>query len=98
MSLSAEKLAALLASIQALTTALKAQLDTKLDATAQAVDSAKLDGKTLAEITSDLNAASADDLAALQTLVETFNARTDNPHAVTKAQVELGNVDNFATA
>lgn len=25
-------------------------------------------------------------------------SRTDNPHAVTKAQVSLGNVDNFATA
>lgn len=31
-------------------------------------------------------------------LVDTHEARKDNPHAVTKAQVGLGNVDNYLTA
>lgn len=45
----------------------------------------------LASSNSDAIAAVAADLAA-------HKARTDNPHGTTKAQVGLGNVDNYATA
>lgn len=98
MSLSAEKLTALLQSIAAFSAALATRLEGKLDLTGTAANSLKFEGKTLAEIKAELNSASADDLAALQALVNTFIARTDNPHNVTKEQVGLGLVDNFGTA
>lgn len=98
MSIDAAKLALLLTAISNFSTTLKGRLDGKLDINAQAVDSALLEGKTLAEIQSligdDINAA----IALLQQELAAFVARRDNPHAVTAEQVGLGNVPNFAAA
>lgn len=98
MNLTPEKLAALLQSIAAFNTALKTQLGLKLGINEKAGDTSKFEGKTLAEVTADILAASGAELDALELIVTTFIARTDNPHAVTKAQVGLGLVDNFGTA
>jgi hypothetical protein len=37
-------------------------------------------------------------IGTVQTNLNTHTSRTDNPHAVTKAQVGLGSVDNYPTA
>lgn len=88
--------------------------------TRKAVDSFRLEGKTLAEVMSYVlagTAANADKfagktyeevvaaltgegsaLADVQASFEAFMARRDNPHQVTKAQVGLGDVQNFGIA
>lgn len=98
MSLDAQKLAALLAALGSFNVALRNRLDNKLDITAQAADSLKLGGKTLAEVQQIIGDDAAAQLATLNDEFEAFIARQDNPHNVTKAQVGLGNVDNFGTA
>jgi hypothetical protein len=98
MNLTPEKLASLLQSIAAFNTALKTQLGLKLGINEKAGDTSKFDGKTLAEVTAEINAATGVELDALELIVNTFIARRDNPHVVTKAQVGLGLVDNFGTA
>lgn len=96
MSIDVAKLSLLLTAISNFSSTLKGRLDSKLDITAQAVDSALLEGKTLAEIQSligdDINAA----IALLQQELAAFIARRDNPHEVTAEQVGLGLVPNFA--
>lgn len=96
MSIDVAKLSLLLTAISNFSSTLKGRLDSKLDITAQAVDSALLEGKTLAEIQSligdDINEA----ITLLQGELAAFIARRDNPHAVTAEQVGLGNVPNFA--
>ncbi len=64
-----------------------------------AADSAKLEGKTLAEVTALGAAASQDAIDALAADLAAFIARRDNPNQVTKAQVGLGSVVDagFAT-
>lgn len=103
--------AALKASIQRFVTAVSNQ---------DALNSLKLDGKTLAEVTQLIlagTAANADKfngmtyeqvlasitgegsvLAGLQDQLDAFIARRDNPHEVTKEQVGLGSVENYAVA
>lgn len=49
---------------------------------------------SVAEIVSATDAS----VAAVQAELDTHEARTDNPHSVTKAQVGLGNVDNTSDA
>ena len=98
MTLDAQKLAQLLASIASFSAALKSQLAGKLDLTDAAADTVLFEGKTLAQIKAEIEAVSDADLAVLQAQVDTFIARRDNPNQVTKAQVGLGLVDNFATA
>lgn len=96
MSLDPTKLALLLASLSNFSTTIKDRLDAKLNAIDTAVNSAKLEGKTLAEIQSligdDINAA----LAILEADFTAFVARRDNPHEVTAEQVGLGLVANYA--
>ena len=98
MSLDPTKLALLLASLSNFSTTIKDRLDAKLNAIDTAVNSAKLEGKTLAEIQSligdDINAA----LAILEADFAAFVARRDNPHEVTAEQVGLGLVANYAPA
>lgn len=98
MTLDAQKLAQLLASIASFSAALKSQLAGKLDLTDAAADTVLFEGKTLAQIKAEIEAVTDADLAVLQGQVTAFIARRDNPHQVTKAQVGLGLVDNFATA
>jgi hypothetical protein len=98
MNLTPEKLASLLQSIAAFNTALKTQLGLKLGTTERAADSSKLEGKTLAQITTEIQGSTGAELDALELIVNAFIARRDNPHVVTKAQVGLDKVDNFATA
>lgn len=98
MTLDAQKLAQLLASIASFSAALKSQLAGKLDLTDAAADTVLFEGKTLAQIKAEIEAVSDADLAVLQAQVDAFIARRDNPNQVTKAQVGLGLVDNFATA
>lgn len=98
MSLDVQKLTALLTSISAFNVTLRARLETKLEANATAADSAKLNGKTLTEILTDLDAASQTQLQALSADLTAFMARQDNPHNVTKAQVGLGDVQNYGVA
>jgi len=98
MSLDVAKLTALLASISSFNTTLRSRLETKLEATAQAVDSARLEGKTLQEILTGLDAATVTQLNALSADLTAFMARQDNPHNVTAAQVGLGDVPNYAAA
>lgn len=45
-----------------------------------------------------VSVASAAAVTAAQSDIDTHEARTDNPHSVTKAQVGLGNVDNTSDA
>ncbi|MNP89191.1 hypothetical protein D3C85_15950 [compost metagenome] len=98
MSLDAQKLADLLTALGTFNAAIRQRLDTKLGANDTAVDSNKLGGMTLAQVQALIGDAAAADLAALSAEFDAFVARTDNPHAVTKAQVGLGDVDNFGTA
>lgn len=98
MNLTPEKLASLLQSIAAFNAALKTQLGLKLGINEKAGDTSKFEGKTLAEVTAEINAATGAEIDALELIVNAFIARRDNPHAVTKAQVNLGNVDNYGTA
>lgn len=98
MSLDAQKLTDLLTALASFNAAIRGRLDGKLDINAVAFDSNKLGGKTLAEVQALIGDAAAADLAALNAEFEAFIARQDNPHNVTKAQVGLGNVDNFGTA
>lgn len=98
MSLDAQKLTDLLTALASFNAAIRGRLDNKLDINAVAFDSNKLGGKTLAEVQALIGDAAAADLAALNAEFEAFIARQDNPHNVTKAQVGLGNVDNFGTA
>jgi len=98
MSLDAQKLTDLLTALASFNAAIRGRLDGKLDINAVAFDSNKLGGKTLAEVQALIGDAAAADLAALNAEFVAFIARQDNPHNVTKAQVGLGNVDNFGTA
>lgn len=98
MNLSPEKLASLLLSIGAFNSALKTQLGLKLGSNERAADSSLLEGKTLAQIKTEIEGATGAELDALELIVNTFIARRDNPHAVTKAQVGLGLVENFGAA
>lgn len=98
MSLDVQKLTALLSSISAFNVTLRQRLETKLDANGTAVNAEKLGGQTLTEILTNLDAASRTQLEALSADLTAFMARRDNPHAVTKEQVGLGNVQNFGTA
>jgi hypothetical protein len=98
MSLDVQKLTALLTSISTFNVTLRSRLETKLDANGTAANAEKLGGQTLAEILTDLDAASQTQLQALSDELAAFIARRDNPHAVTKEQVGLGNVQNFGTA
>lgn len=98
MTLDTEKLTQLLASISGFSAALKARLEGKLDLTGTAADSTLFEGKTLAQIKTEIESAAGEDLAAIQTALDTFIAREDNPHNVTKTQVGLGNVSDFGIA
>lgn len=98
MNLTPEKLASLLQSIAAFNTALKTQLGLKLGINEKAGDTSKFEGKTLAEVTAEINGATGAEIDALELIVNAFIARRDNPHVVTKAQVGLGLVDNYGTA
>jgi hypothetical protein len=98
MNLSPEKLASLLQSIAAFNVALKTQLGLKLGKNEVAADTTLFEGKTLAEITGAINAATALEIDALELIINNFIARRDNPHQVTAAQVGLGLVANFGTA
>lgn len=98
MNLTPEKLASLLQSIAAFNSALKTQLGLKLGINEKAGDTSKFEGKTLAEVKAEIEGATGAELDALELIVNAFIARRDNPHAVTKAQVGLDKVDNFATA
>lgn len=98
MTLNTEKLNLLLAAIATFNSTIRSQLDGKLAVDGVAQNSDRLGGKTLAEI----QALIGDDLEpAVQQLSSDFAAfiaRRDNPHAVTKAQVGLGDVENFGVA
>ena len=98
MTLDTAKLTQLLNSIAQFSAALKTQLGTKLGKTEQAVDSKLLEGKSLAEIQTLINTYSDAQLKQVSDALAAFIARRDNPNQVTKAQVGLGLVDNFATA
>lgn len=98
MTLDTAKLTQLLNSIAQFSAALKTQLGTKLGKTEQAVDSKLLEGKSLAEIQTLINTYSDAQLKQVSDALTAFIARRDNPNQVTKAQVGLGLVDNFATA
>jgi hypothetical protein len=63
-----------------------------------AANATLLDGKTYAEVITAASSGNSADIDALEAALATFIARTDNPHNVTKAQVGLGDVANFATA
>lgn len=98
MNLSPEKLAELLTSLAAFSTALKTQLGLKLGKDEKAGDAAKLEGKTLAEVIAQAAGSTGADLDALELVVNAFIARRDNPHVVTKEQVGLGLVENYKPA
>lgn len=87
------QLRALLASIAALPDALNLALNTRT-----APNSLKLAGKTLDEIRAAIKTATDADIKVVSDLLAAFIARRDNPHAVTKAQVGLDLVENFAVA
>lgn len=98
MPLSPERLTQLLQSIAAFNAALKIQLGLKLGKTERAADSSLFEGKTLAQVKSEITSATDAEIDALEGVLNAFIARRDNPHAVTKAQVGLDKVDNFGTA
>ncbi len=98
MSLDPTKLALLLASLSNFSTTIKSRLDGKLNAIDTAVNSAKLEGKTLAEIQTLIGGDISAALAVLEADFAAFIARRDNPHEVTAAQVGLGNVANYSVA
>lgn len=85
--------------------AFAAELKTKLDATAANADSAtyaensgKLEGLTLNEVVELIAGTTGLTIQDVQTSLDDFIARRDNPHMVTAEQIGLGLVDNFATA
>lgn len=98
MTLDTQKLTLLLTSIHNFQVALKTQLALKLGTNDKAADTFLFEGKTLAQVTAQIQALSKADVDALSAIVTAHNADKNNPHAVTKAQVGLGLVDNFATA
>lgn len=63
-----------------------------------AANATLFDGKTYAEVITAATSGNAAEIDALEAAFATFIARTDNPHAVTKAQVGLGSVENFGIA
>jgi hypothetical protein len=98
MPLSPERLAQLLQSIAAFNAALKIQLGLKLGKTERAADSSLFEGKTLAQVKAEITSATDAEIDALETILNAFIARRDNPHQVTKAQVGLDKVENYAPA
>lgn len=87
------KLQLLIASISTLLTKVNTAINTRT-----APDSEKLGGKTLVELQTELGQVTQAELDALSSALATFIARTDNPHAVSAAQVGLGNVLNAGFA
>jgi hypothetical protein len=63
-----------------------------------AEDSGKLEGLTLNEVVELIAGTTGLTIQDVKDSLDAHNARVDNPHAVTAAQVGLGNVDNFASA
>ncbi len=98
MSLDTQKLELLLTALSNFSGVIKERLDGKLNIVDQAADSAKLDGKTLAEIQTLIGGDISAALSDLEAQFAAFIARTDNPHAVTAEQVGLGLVANYAVA
>lgn len=66
--------------------------------TNNARNASKLENKTLDEIVQLISGATNSTLAEVETALNTFIARNDNPHQVTKVQVGLGSLQNFAVA
>lgn len=64
----------------------------------QAGDAATLEGQTLDQIVLLIAGEAGLKTSDVRDQLTTFAARTDNPHAVTKAQVGLGNVQDFGMA
>lgn len=61
-------------------------------------DAATLEGLTLNQVVDLIRGATLSTTADVETFLNAFIARQDNPHNVTKAQVGLGDVQNFAIA
>lgn len=83
--------------ILAFTSELKTQLQNASSAD-YAANSGKLEGLTLNEVVELIAGTTGLTIQDVQDSLDTFIARSDNPHGVTATQVGLGLVDNFATA
>lgn len=68
-------------------------INNKLGKTETAADSAKLEGKTKAQVIAEAQSGLATDAA-----LASHTSNTANPHNVTKVQVGLGSVNNWPTA
>lgn len=67
-------------------------------AKAGADNAAKLEGLTLNEVVELIAGTTGITVQEVQDNLDAFVLRTDNPHGVTKAQIGLGNVENYAPA
>jgi ribosomal protein S20 len=65
---------------------------------AVADNAAALEGYSLSQVVQLISGATNSTIHDVETALNAFAARTDNPNQVTKAQVGLGNLSNFAIA
>ena len=63
-----------------------------------AANSNQLEGQTLAQIIASVSGGTASSIKTVEDALNAFIARRDNPHAVTKAQVGLSDVQNYGVA
>lgn len=63
-----------------------------------APDAQKLEGNTLQDIVDLISGTTGLTIQEVQNQLDTFIARSDNPHGVTKAQVGLGSLENYGIA
>lgn len=63
-----------------------------------APDAQKLEGYTVEQLTTLIAGTTESTVTDIETALNTFIARSDNPHNVTKAQVGLGSLENYGIA